>query len=30
MELVCDFSKPVTFLNFSPVTDAYLAACLEG
>uniref|UniRef100_A0A915PK25 GATOR complex protein MIO zinc-ribbon like domain-containing protein n=1 Tax=Setaria digitata TaxID=48799 RepID=A0A915PK25_9BILA len=30
VELVCDLAKPVNFLNFSSVTDAYLAACLEG
>ncbi|CAG9537360.1 unnamed protein product [Cercopithifilaria johnstoni] len=30
VELVCDFPKSITFLNFSSVTDAYLAACLEG
>ncbi|VDM17172.1 unnamed protein product, partial [Wuchereria bancrofti] len=30
MEFVCDMPKPVAFLNFSSVTDTYLAACLEG
>lgn len=30
LELVCDFPKLVTSLSFSSVTDAYLAACLEG
>ncbi|VDK71922.1 unnamed protein product [Litomosoides sigmodontis] len=30
LELVCDLPKSVTSLSFSSVTDAYLAACLEG
>ncbi|EFO20673.2 hypothetical protein LOAG_07817 [Loa loa] len=30
VELVSDVVKSVAFLNFSPITDTYLAACLEG
>ncbi|OZC08413.1 hypothetical protein X798_04613 [Onchocerca flexuosa] len=30
VELVCDVPKPVTSLNFSSITDTYLAACFEG
>ncbi|VDK70464.1 unnamed protein product [Onchocerca ochengi] len=30
VELVCDVPKPVTSLNFSSITETYLAACFEG